>query len=126
MLHLLSKALSLLTLATSSITTRFVTPPGPRQACQQLKYILNVNQTIVTDSGVDFDNTIAAAWNGANQQLRPACAILPTTASHVQVAMKTIFDTKVRYAVQSGGHSGVKGWNKYVSISTAIPICDVD
>jgi len=83
------------------------------QACQKLKSTLNVDQAIVFSPGSDrYEAGATGAWNAANQQLQPTCIVFPTNAVHVQVAMRTIFDTRVNYAVQAGGHSGMKGWNK--------------
>lgn len=42
---------------------------------------------------------------------RPACVVAPWHAVDVQMAMEVIYRDRVRYAVMSGGHTGMTGWN---------------
>lgn len=46
-----------------------------------------------------------------NSVHRPACVVAPRNAVDVQVAMAAIYRDRVRYAVMSGGHTGMTGWN---------------
>ncbi|EKM75429.1 hypothetical protein AGABI1DRAFT_46439 [Agaricus bisporus var. burnettii JB137-S8] len=46
-----------------------------------------------------------------NSIQRPACVVVPRVDVHVQKAMATIYHDRVRYAVMSGGHTGMTGWN---------------
>lgn len=46
---------------------------------------------------------------------RPACVVAPWHAVDVQMAMEVIYRDRVRYAVMSGGHTGMTGWNTCVS-----------
>lgn len=49
-----------------------------------------------------------------NSIQRPACVVVPRVDVHVQRAMATIYRDRVRYAVMSGGHTGMTGWNSFV------------
>lgn len=49
-----------------------------------------------------------------NSVHRPACVAVPRTDVHVQRAMAMIYQHKVRYAIMSGGHTGMTGWNTSV------------
>jgi hypothetical protein len=80
--------------------------------CTLLRFTLG--SSIIASSGAKYTAGVAGAWNFFNTQYAPACIVFPREASHVQAAMKTIFKYQVRYAVQAGGHSAMKGWNKYV------------
>jgi len=79
--------------------------------CGRLQSTLGT--TIVASSGTGYAAGISGAWNLFNTQYTPACIVFPREGSHVQAAMKTIYQNKIRYAVQAGGHSAMKGWNKY-------------
>jgi hypothetical protein len=82
-------------------------------ACNQLASTLGT-AIVETISGPDYNNTVNAPRNLLNTQInfQPACVVLAQQASDVQVAMKTIFEFEVDYAVLSGGHSLNKGWDK--------------
>ncbi|KAL0565080.1 hypothetical protein V5O48_016951 [Marasmius crinis-equi] len=58
-----------------------------------------------------FQETVNGTWNLANAELLPFCVVFPKNTTVVQSAMKTIFENQVNYAIQSGGHSAMKGWN---------------
>jgi hypothetical protein len=79
-------------------------------ACTRLRFTLGTS--IVTSSGARYASGVSGAWNLFNTQYSPACIIFPRTASHVQATMEVIYKHKIRYAVQAGGHSAMKGWNK--------------
>jgi hypothetical protein len=83
--------------------------------CALLRFTLG--SSIVASSGANYAAGVAGAWNFFNTQYAPACVVFPREASHVQAAMQTIYKSKARYAVQAGGHSAMKGWNKYLSSS---------
>ncbi|KAJ7337351.1 FAD-binding domain-containing protein [Mycena albidolilacea] len=78
-------------------------------ACNQLAGLLG--SSLVQTSGPSYETAIANAWNLQNAEFQPTCIVFPTTSSHVQVAMKAVYDAKSHYAVQSGSHSAMKGWN---------------
>jgi hypothetical protein len=80
--------------------------------CKKLQSALG--STVVL-SGPEYDARASGAWNLYNAQSFPACIVLPIDASHVQIAMKAIYQDKIRYAVQAGGHSAMKGWNTCVT-----------
>ena len=90
--------------------------------CTHLRVTLGEN--VVASSGARYRAGTSSAWNLFNTQHVPVCVVLPRETSHVQAAMKAIYNNKLRYAVQAGGHSAMKGWNKYV-ISCSID-ADVD
>ncbi|KAF8649064.1 hypothetical protein AX16_006037 [Volvariella volvacea WC 439] len=77
--------------------------------CQQLAKQLG--KTVVVTAGDDYDSSVLDIWNLFNTVYQPACVVLPRNASHVQAAMRAIYKDEVRYAVQAGSHSGVRGWN---------------
>lgn len=49
-----------------------------------------------------------------NSVHRPTCVVAPRDAVDVQMAMAAIYRDRVRYAVMSGGHTGMTGWNTCV------------
>ncbi|KAF5343059.1 hypothetical protein D9758_011139 [Tetrapyrgos nigripes] len=81
-------------------------------ACNQLASTLGTT-LIENSTGPDFNNTVSAPRNLFNTQINfsPACIVLAQEASDVQVAMKTIFQHEVDYAVLAGGHSANEGWD---------------
>jgi hypothetical protein len=80
--------------------------------CTAIQSVLGTD--IVVSSGPEYVAVASGAWNLFNTQSSPACIVLPSSALHVQVAMRAIFQNKVRFAVQAGGHSGMQGWNTCV------------
>lgn len=79
-------------------------------ACTQIK--TTTGAPTVRFSGLQYLSDASGAWNLANDVQLPTCIVYPTTSAHVQIAMKAIYAAKAPYAVQSGGHSAMKGWNK--------------
>jgi len=77
--------------------------------CTELLSALGAS--IVVSSGPEYNAGVSATWNFFNTQPSPACIVYPNTTSHVQAAMKAIFQNNVRYAVRAGGHSAGQGWN---------------
>jgi len=51
-----------------------------------------------------------------NSVHRPTCVVAPRDAVDVQMAMAAIYRDRVRYAVMSGGHTGMTGWNTCVDL----------
>ncbi|KAH6901569.1 hypothetical protein BKA70DRAFT_1196861 [Coprinopsis sp. MPI-PUGE-AT-0042] len=92
------------------------TPPPPAarlpvQVCNQLAAQLNTTIVRVREHD-DFQDVARGAWNLFNTVYQPACIVFPRSDLHVQTTMKAIFDSGgVRYAVQAGGHSAMRGWN---------------
>lgn len=83
---------------------------GSEAACALLRYSLG--PTIVRVSGEEYLAGISSAWNHFNTELSPTCIVFPQDTKHVQAAMQAIYATGSNYAVQAGGHSAMKGWNK--------------
>ncbi|KAF8574997.1 FAD-binding domain-containing protein [Ramaria rubella] len=79
------------------------------QACTSI--VATLGQSTVQSSGVEYDAAAHGAWNLFNTDFEPTCIVFPRNASHVQTAMKAIFEAESDYAVQAGGHSTMKGWN---------------
>ena len=80
--------------------------------CTRLQSTLGLD-IVQLSSGPEYLASAENAWSLYNTVDRPACIVFPRNASHVQVAMAAIFRDKIRYAVQSGGHSAMTGWNTY-------------
>ncbi|KAH8826236.1 hypothetical protein DL96DRAFT_1607542 [Flagelloscypha sp. PMI_526] len=59
----------------------------------------------------DFEDGIAGARSEFNRVQVPACVVHPASTEDVSVVMQHIFTSKANYAVQSGGHSAMVGWN---------------
>ena len=77
--------------------------------CRQLQSALG--SSIVVLSGPEYNASVSSARNAFNTEQSPSCIVFPLNASHVQAAMKAIYHYKIRYAVQAGGHSAMKGWD---------------
>ncbi|KAF9069818.1 FAD-binding domain-containing protein [Rhodocollybia butyracea] len=92
-----------------SATLSFAQDQNATMACSSIENLLG--PTKVQSSGLQFEAGATGAWNLANAQLRPACIVFPLETSDVQVAMKSIFKSNARYAVQAGGHSAMEGWD---------------
>nr|AGK29874.1 FAD-binding protein [Volvariella volvacea] len=84
-------------------------PAGATSTCNRLAGELGT--AVVVTSGDDYNNASADTWSLFNAEARPSCVVLPRNANHVQVAMQAIYEDKVRYAVQAGSHSAMRGWN---------------
>ena len=83
------------------------------ETCKTLQSAFGPN--VVALSGSKYDAGVSRARNLFNTEAYPACVVFPIDASHVQTAMKAIYQNKIRYAVQAGGHSAMQGWNTYVT-----------
>lgn len=79
-------------------------------ACEQLR--LRLGSSIVQRSGRAYDSGTSHAWNSFNTEYHPTCIVFPERTRHVQIAMEAIYSHDAHYAVQAGGHSAMKGWNK--------------
>ncbi len=117
-MHLSSLTIPLfLGLASSSVvggnllTARNATASAAAHAaCAILVHQLGT--TIVQFNGsTGYYDATQAAWNFNNVNVDPMCVVYPRDATHVQAAMAAIYKTGSKYAVQSGGHSAMKGWN---------------
>lgn len=102
----------LTTLASYAANTSTDFSPGVR-TCLDIQSTLGTS--IVVSTGNQYRDTIANTWNLFNSELQPACIIYPRDSHHVQTAMGAIYQNNIRYAVQAGGHSAMKGWNKQVT-----------
>ncbi|KAJ7645194.1 FAD-binding domain-containing protein [Mycena polygramma] len=110
----LAAALALDTNATISGASK---TPAAELACAAIR--LALGSTIVESSGSEYNATAQGPWSLFNSVDRPTCIVYPRSASHVQVAMASIFGLGSHYAVQAGAHSGMVGWN---SISDGVLI----
>jgi hypothetical protein len=93
------------------------TVTGSQLACKALS--TGPLSLIVTSSGPQFQDGATSAWNLLNDELTPKCIVFPETTEHVSIAMAAIHRFKATYAVQSGGHSAMQGWNKCASPTEA-------
>lgn len=75
---------------------------------------------VQTPSSLGFEASVGAPLNLVNDELRPACVVIPRNTSQVSTAMKAIYQSKSPYAVLAGGHSAMKGWNAYASFSVHV------
>ncbi|KAJ3839406.1 FAD-binding domain-containing protein [Lentinula raphanica] len=82
-------------------------------ACLQLQDSLGslVVQNITT--GPQYSTAANAAWNAFNHEVnfQPTCIVFVNSTEDVQTTMKAIYNTNANYAVQSGGHTAMMGWN---------------
>jgi hypothetical protein len=75
-----------------------------------------LGESIIQSNGTKYLASAKGTWNLFNSEYSPTCIVFPGNASHVQTAMKAIYLAGVKYAVQAGGHSAMKGWDKCVFI----------
>jgi len=80
------------------------------RTCTRIQSTLG-SDIVQLSSGSEYLASASNAWSLYNAVDRPTCIVFPRNASHVEVAMAAIFHDKIRYAVQSGGHSAMTGWN---------------
>ncbi|THV04055.1 FAD-binding domain-containing protein [Dendrothele bispora CBS 962.96] len=79
-------------------------------ACSQAR--TSLGESIVQGvNDSDYQSAAEGYWNLFNTEFNPTCIVFPRQSSHVQIAMRSIFEFDVDYAIQAGGHSGMKGWN---------------
>ncbi|KAJ7151920.1 FAD-binding domain-containing protein [Mycena crocata] len=86
-------------------------------ACDSIRFALG--SSIVESSGAEYNATAQGPWSLFNSLDQPTCIVYPRSASDVQIAMKQIVKFGSHYAVQSGAHSAMVGWN---SISDGVLI----
>ncbi|CAA7257492.1 unnamed protein product [Cyclocybe aegerita] len=79
------------------------------RTCRRIQSALGPD--VVQLSGAEYSATASSAWSLFNAASQPTCIVFPQSAKDVQVAMGAIFQDKIHYAVQSGGHSAMTGWN---------------
>jgi hypothetical protein len=106
------RLLTFLTLSAFSVFPFSAAQTNGTTACSLL--VSKLGATIVVYSGPDYDQGASGSWNELNNQFRPSCVVFPRTDQDVQQTMQIIFTSEANYAVQSGGHAGLVGWNKYV------------
>ncbi|KAJ4471369.1 hypothetical protein C8J55DRAFT_459329 [Lentinula edodes] len=82
-------------------------------ACQQLQRSLGASIVQSKSSGPEYSIAANAAWSAFNHEVnfQPTCIVFVKSTAHVQAAMRAIYQNDADYAVQSGGHSGMTGWN---------------
>ncbi|EPQ28485.1 uncharacterized protein PFL1_03788 [Pseudozyma flocculosa PF-1] len=86
----------------TSASPWFPTPAS--MACAELSYLL----APATYRSAARSDT---AFNLINTRSTPRCTVFPRSTDDVSRAMRVIFRHQARYAVQSGGHSGMQGWD---------------
>ncbi|KAJ3566049.1 hypothetical protein NP233_g7250 [Leucocoprinus birnbaumii] len=94
----------------SAESTRTCSPAVVAETCTRLREELGpeVVQEFGETAYIRAIHNPASLFNAVH---RPACVVAPQSSLHVQVAMAAIYRDKVRYAVMSGGHAGMTGWN---------------
>ncbi|KAF7297488.1 FAD-binding domain-containing protein [Mycena indigotica] len=107
---LIPSSSSLLSLPRPSADSLSSPASAARSACQSISKSLG-NAVVLSSGTSEYNFTQHNAWNFQNTLFAPTCIVYPRNAGHVQTAMRAIFKAKSRYAVQSGSHSAVKGWN---------------
>ncbi|KAF9441904.1 FAD-binding domain-containing protein [Macrolepiota fuliginosa MF-IS2] len=80
------------------------------QACTRLRDELGSEVVHLCGEGV-YVEAIQNPNSLYNSFYRPACVVAPQEAVHVQKAMATIYEERAHYAVMSGGHTAMTGWN---------------
>ncbi|KAJ7590537.1 FAD-binding domain-containing protein [Mycena floridula] len=81
----------------------------PQAGCSVLQ--TQLGQEIVQTNGPEYNAGATHPWNAFNREFRPRCIVFPESTEHVETAMSVIFMFDLDYAVQSGGHSAMTGWN---------------
>ncbi|KAJ4410229.1 hypothetical protein N0V82_009312 [Gnomoniopsis sp. IMI 355080] len=76
------------------------------------------NSTIYTDINTDY-------WD-AGASLGPACIFSPSSAEHMSVAVKTLVDYNVPFAIKGGGHMAVAGSNNINSTGVLLSGYNLD
>ncbi|KAJ3781909.1 FAD-binding domain-containing protein [Lentinula aff. detonsa] len=81
--------------------------------CIQLQHSLGTSVVQTISSGPQYSIAANAAWSAFNHEVnfQPTCIVFVNSTEHVQTAMKAIYSNNADYVVQSGGHSGMTGWN---------------
>ncbi|KAF5366890.1 hypothetical protein D9757_011388 [Collybiopsis confluens] len=107
-------ALSLLAFSGGVVQAESASSPASiaTKTCQQLQSSLGPS-TVQTSSGPRYSIGANAAWSTFNDEVNfsPTCIVFANSTSDVQTAMTAIYHNGADYAVQSGGHSGMTGWN---------------
>ncbi|KAF5366893.1 hypothetical protein D9757_011387 [Collybiopsis confluens] len=82
-------------------------------ACTQISTSLGSSKVQSTISGPLYSLGANNAWSAFNREVnfQPTCIVFVNSTHDVQIAMKAIYKNNANYAVQSGGHSGMIGWN---------------
>lgn len=72
-----------------------------------------ISATVLTASNDDtaYRSAQYGGFNPQNNVLTPSCIVQPTTTEDVAQAMRAIHLHKAYYAVRSGGHTGMEGWD---------------
>jgi hypothetical protein len=111
--------LALVKWSVTSTKTSWVSPSAEAtETCDGLRELLGPQVVQVYGERV-YAKAIQNPASLFNSVHRPACVVTPREAKQVQAAMKVIYRDKVRYAVMSGGHTGMTGWNKCIILIIA-------
>lgn len=111
------RAASLFTLMAATVSTLVTAaPPAPGAAvCADLAKAFPAtagNDAVLTSSdGQPYTAAQTGGFNPLNNKLAPACIVQPTSQAQVATVMKSIYRHQANYAVRSGGHTGMAGWD---------------
>ncbi|KAJ9474900.1 FAD-binding PCMH-type domain-containing protein [Pseudozyma hubeiensis] len=80
-------------------------------ACSSLS--TNPSITVLTPSSdpSSYSSAKTSGFNPLNNKLSPSCIVQPTATADVSTIMKAIFTSNSAFAVRSGGHTGMAGWD---------------
>ncbi|KAJ4481090.1 FAD-binding domain-containing protein [Lentinula aciculospora] len=81
--------------------------------CQELQRVLGFSIVQSRSSSTQYSIAANAAWSAFNHEVnfQPTCIVFVNSTEDVQTTMKAIYKNNADYTVQSGGHSGMTGWN---------------
>ncbi|KAF7343195.1 FAD-binding protein [Mycena venus] len=88
-----------------------VVPPASAALLACVLTSLEIGAGHVQFSGTEYQETVSNTWSLFNSFAEPTCIVYPRITGHVQTAMTNIFLIGANYAVQSGAHSAMVGWN---------------
>ncbi|KXN81968.1 Bifunctional solanapyrone synthase [Leucoagaricus sp. SymC.cos] len=80
------------------------------QTCTGLREQLG-SEVVQVNGETSYRSAIQNPASLFNTIQRPACVVVPRKDVDIQLAMAAIYRDRVRYAVMSGGHTGMTGWN---------------
>ncbi|EST08778.1 FAD linked oxidase, N-terminal [Kalmanozyma brasiliensis GHG001] len=102
---------ALLTAMTAVATSVVSAAPatGAAAACSDL--LASLPKSVLIQTSPTYTPAQNGGFNPLNNKLSPSCIVQPTSASDVATAMRAVFKHKANYAVRSGGHTGMGGWD---------------
>lgn len=79
-------------------------------ACSAIALSLPSSQ-FLTPASVSYTSAQNGGFNPLNNKLQPACIVQPSSTADVATIIKAVFKKRANYAVRSGGHTGMAGWD---------------